>query len=263
MMGHSHAVTGAAAWVAVSCTVPGALGLYPMPLNGVLLGAVVCAGAALLPDADHPHATIAQSIPVLGKAGANTVSGIAGGHRHGTHSLAAVPLMLGLAWLLQFAVVRPEWWFAPIWWGAFFAVAPLMAFSMKVLKAVGSWRSAWLVGVPVGAVVALCAPDYPGWVSWALVTGFVTHLLGGFLTIGGLPLLWPWNPKPPKALHHMPIVRLVWMRNGYFALPVLWKTGSVLEWVLVALVWVCLLWILAAQVLFELGALGAVMGFES
>lgn len=263
MMGQSHAVTGAAAWVAVSCTVPGALGLHPMPLNGVLLGAVVCAGAALLPDADHPHATIAHSIPVLGKAGANAVSGIAGGHRHGTHSLVAVALMFGLAWVLQFAVIRPDWWFAPVWWGAAVTVTPLTAFSLKVLKAVASWRSAWLVGVPLGLLVGFLAPDYPGWVSWALVIGFITHLAGDFLTIGGLPLLWPLNPKPPKAFHHMPVVRLVWMRNGYFAFPILWKTGSVLEWMFIALVWAYMLWIIAAQLLHEAGALSLAFGLSS
>ena len=64
----------------------------------------------------------------------------------------------------------------------------------------------------------------------ALALGFAVHLAGDFLTIGGLPLLWPWNPRPPKALHKTP-VRLFWMPNGYYAFPILWKTGGPIEFV--------------------------------
>lgn len=75
----------------------------------------------------------------------------------------------------------------------------------------------------------LYAPDQHGWLPAAIMIGFVTHLIGDFLTIGGLPLLWPFNPRPPLAL--LPL-RMVWMPNGYFAFPILGKTGSKREWLL-------------------------------
>ncbi|MGO1851793.1 MAG: metal-dependent hydrolase [Microbacteriaceae bacterium] len=233
MMGGSHAITGAAAWVAVTATAPGALGIMPLDPLGVGVGAVVCAGAALLPDADHPSATIAQSIPVIGKVGANAISGMVGGHRHGTHSLLAVPVIVFLAWLLQFAVVDVGWWHQPVPVGAGLAAVALSAFAAKAVRLVRRWPQAWAASVAVGAVVALFGSAE--WVPAAVVLGFVVHLLGDFITVGGLPLLWPWNPKPPKSLAHAPW-RMMWMPNGYFAVPVLGKTGSGAEWMLTTLV---------------------------
>src|SRR5690625_6322995 len=64
-MGGHHAISGAAAWLALtgSASLGGyRLGGGVLDLAGpeVLAGAVVAAGAALLPDIDHPSATIAD-----------------------------------------------------------------------------------------------------------------------------------------------------------------------------------------------------------
>lgn len=67
-----------------------------------------------------------------------------------------------------------------------------------------------------------------------MLVGVVVHLLGDMLTVGGVPLLWPWIPKPPKSVQATPVLSRIWLRNGYVALPVLGKTGSVAEWVLCA-----------------------------
>lgn len=243
MMGGHHAITGAAAWVAVTSTAPGALGLMPLDPLGITAGALVCAGAALLPDADHPSATIAQSIPVVGKVGANAISGMVGGHRHGTHSLIGLAVMAGLAWLLQFAVIDVDWWPAPFPVGPIVAAVALVAFAVKAIGIVRSWPAAWVSGAGVAAVVAFAGAET--WIPHAIVLGVVLHLLGDFITIGGLPLLWPWNPRPPKPLRSGP-TRFFWMPNGYWAVPVLGKTGSWREWLLATLVSGYLLWIAVA-----------------
>ena len=110
MMGPSHAACGAAAWVALTGTytvhladtsLPVGLGLMPVGDPGVITGALICAGAALLPDMDHPGGTVARSLPPLSRWLARGVSRLGGGHRHGTHSLVGLLVVVGLAMLSQ------------------------------------------------------------------------------------------------------------------------------------------------------------------
>lgn len=169
MMGGSHAISGAAVWLATATLVPGSLMIRELDPLGITVGALVCAGAALLPDADHPSATIANSIPVFGKIGANAISGMVGGHRHGTHSLLAIPTIVLLAWLMQFAVVTVDWWNTPVQIGAGIAVTALTTFAIKSLGMTRSWAVSWLVGVGLAAIISFVAvPEYM-WVPEAVV----------------------------------------------------------------------------------------------
>ena len=114
MMGPSHAACGAAAWVALTgtytvhladTTLPVGLGLMPVGDPGVITGALICAGAALLPDMDHPGGTVARSLPPLSTWLARGVSRLGGGHRRGTHSLVGLLVVVVLALLSQRASV--------------------------------------------------------------------------------------------------------------------------------------------------------------
>ena len=51
-------------------------------------GAIICAGAAMLPDLDHPSATIAQTFGPVTWGLSKAVAWLSGGHRDATHSLA-------------------------------------------------------------------------------------------------------------------------------------------------------------------------------
>lgn len=232
-MGANHAISGAAAWLGAVHIAPTLLHIPQLDPLPTFAGILVCAGAALLPDADHPSATIAHSIPILGKAGANAVSHLAGGHRHGTHSLAILPIVALIAWLLPLGVVTVDWWPQPILVASAISVCACVCFAVKALKLARSWPTAWVVGLGVGAAVAAIPTPTTSawWVSAALTLGFVVHLAGDFLTVGGLPLLWPWNPTPPEWVRHSPLW-CIWLPNGYFALPLLGKTGSMREWAL-------------------------------
>src|SRR5690606_30760854 len=97
MMGHAHATTGAAAWVAITTVGAEPLGLAPLGVEQILAGALVTAGAALLPDADHHSGTIAHSLPPLSNIVTSAVGTIAGGHRHATHSLLGILVTFTLA----------------------------------------------------------------------------------------------------------------------------------------------------------------------
>lgn len=69
MMGYGHAAMGAAGFLALTSSSSLALGIAPQPLPVVAAGALLTAGAALLPDLDHHDGTIAKSVPAVGSLG--------------------------------------------------------------------------------------------------------------------------------------------------------------------------------------------------
>ena len=122
MMGYGHAAMGAAGFLALTSSSSLALGIAPQPLPVVAAGALLTAGAALLPDLDHHDGTIARSVPavrILGvtlvpsptQAMAARIERASGGHRHLTHSLvgigAATAAAAGLT-LLHLPADRPR-----------------------------------------------------------------------------------------------------------------------------------------------------------
>lgn len=247
MMGAHHAGTGAAAWVALTATSPlithlhlagadigvhliPALSLMPLDPSAVAIGGLVAAGAALLPDADHHNATIAYSIPGVGKAVTAAVGAASGGHRHGTHSGLSAVIVVLLAWL-----VTTVFGWADTAAGSPYVIicgviaAAMLCFALKVLKIVRTWGMSWLVGIAAAGTITFLLPTQWAWLPWAIAVGWVTHMAGDFLTVGGLPLTWPKNLKPPQAVTAIPVLKRIWMKNGYWSLPILGLTGSVRE----------------------------------
>jgi membrane-bound metal-dependent hydrolase YbcI (DUF457 family) len=178
MLGRTHALSGALAWAAV-CTAAPLAGVRP-GWAAALLGVVSTAGAALLPDLDHPDATIAHTFGPLSRALAVFVHRISGGHRHATHSLAfaaLVPLAL---------------WPAVLAWGTWVAIPLLAVLSAFALRALHLDRAL----IPV-AVLSVCAAAWfglrqdVGWLPLSVAAGILAHLIGDCLTREGCPLLWP------------------------------------------------------------------------
>jgi hypothetical protein len=187
MMGITHATSGAAAWIAITGAMPVlSLGAYPLDPVGVLAGATVCAGAALLPDADHHRATIAQSVPILGRATALTVEALSGGHRHGAHSPIGAAIVMAGAWALTLLTVTTDE-LGTIAIGTGVGAAALTSFGLKARDFVKTWPTAWLFGALLGAFIVVFAPEQVAWFPLAVTVGFIAHLAGDFLTTGGLP----------------------------------------------------------------------------
>lgn len=250
MMGGHHAATGAAAWVAISTqievpmgiiaekaafipeTLPIGFGLMDVSPIGVITGALVCAGAALLPDADHHNATIAHSLPPLSNAMCAGIGAVSGGHRHGTHSIIGIAVFMAVAWAAGLIQMDTEW-FGTIYPGAGVLAVLLVAFAAHALKILPKnlRKIPWVVGIVFGSMVALFAPQEQYWFIIAMGVGTAIHIVGDMLTTGGCNLLWPLTIKPPKALHKMPVVKDVWKPNGYLAFPILGNAGSVREWI--------------------------------
>lgn len=229
MMGGHHALTGAAAWVAVTSSAPFALGWHPVPPAGIIAGAVVCAGAALLPDADHGNATIAHSLPPVSDLVCTAVEKISGGHRRGTHSILGVGVATALAALLGQVTVQTS--VGQLAVGAAVLSLLLVAFAARVWKLTGDGVvGPWCVALTAAAFVLFAAPDRTDWLPLAVGLGASVHVLGDLLTTRGVPLLWPLMVRAPRWVRGVPGLRSVWRPSGRLSLPLLGDAGSVREW---------------------------------
>ena len=218
MMARTHALSGAAAWLAAAPVIDAATAIS-LASGEVIAGAVVTAGAALLPDLDHPQATVSRALGPVSQLLSRGVHAAAGGHRQATHSLLFV-VLTGLAmWAL--AEVNAE----PVLGTAVAALCVGLAVRAVGPRQMhrGGWVDltliAWtlvLTGVGVLLVGTLT------WLPLAVTGGVLLHLVGDLVTPRGVPLLWP--------------------RPGRYAVPLLGATDGVLEQglglvLLVAIVW--------------------------
>jgi len=237
MRGPSHAAGGAAAWVALPAdyqlhlqdiTVPIGWGLLDVGDAGVLTGALVTAGAALLPDLDHPGGTVARSLPPVSRWLARGICRISGGHRRGTHSLLGVAAFTGLAALAQNVGV-PVAGLGWAWPLAAVMSVLLIAFAVKALAFVPDRveKFNWVVGIGLGVVVGLYPPTHEWWFAIAVGTGVLAHLIGDLLTTQGIHLLYPLRVP-------LPLPRALYRNRSFVALPLLGNAGSVSELVLLA-----------------------------
>ncbi|MFI6937972.1 metal-dependent hydrolase [Streptomyces sp. NPDC050418] len=231
MMGPAHSLSGAAAWLGVGAAAA-ALD-HPMPWPVLVVGGLICAGAALAPDLDHKSATISRAFGPLSRALCGIVDTLSygvykatkstrdsrrtGGHRTLTHTwLWAVMIGVGFSAL---AVLGGRW-----------AVLAIL-FIHLVLAVEGLlWRAArvssdvlvWLLGATSAWILAGIL-DQPGngsgwlftgdgqeylWLGLPVLLGAVVHDIGDSLTVSGCPMFWPlpiagkrWYPVgPPKPM---------------------------------------------------------------
>ncbi|GHA85319.1 metal-dependent hydrolase [Streptomyces termitum] len=231
MMGPAHSLSGAAAWLGVGAAAA-ALD-RPMPWPVLLVGALICAGAALAPDLDHKSATISRAFGPVSRTLCEIVDKLSyavykatrsshdprrsGGHRTLTHTWLWAVLIGGGA--AAAAVTGGRW-----------AVLAIL-FVHLVLAVEGLlWRAArmssdvlvWLLGATSAWLLADVL-DQPGnganwlftgpgqeylWLGLPIVLGALVHDIGDALTVSGCPILWPlpigrkrWYPLgPPKGM---------------------------------------------------------------
>lgn len=260
MRGYNHALSGAAGWLAITSQSALAFGWASPGASVTLGGALLCAGAAMVPDSDHPEGTIAWSIPSVRVFGLTLipsptrlltvgVSAISGGHRHLTHSVVGITIAAALAeistrWLIPIQG-RP----VPVAAGVYAML--LVAFALKALHvtkdlASGGGRRQGVVDILVNGVLrswvgpwvlavglAAAATWYGSQAEWAwfmmiVAVGAFLHVLGDSLTTEGVAWLAPLYPAPPKWLRRLPVIGWVvtrfWRPNGYFAAPILGDT---------------------------------------
>jgi membrane-bound metal-dependent hydrolase YbcI (DUF457 family) len=211
VLGVSHATSGAALGLAVAGLAPQAVGTAPTA-GTILTFAGVTAGAALLPDLDHPSSTASRRISWASWLAAHAVRPLSalvfrltrgprdtgrGTHRGLTHTLAGA---LFLAAGVGLASAR---WGTPVTAGVLFVC---LALAIKGLDG--------LVPGPPSLVIAagltwLAEEQLPGgtagtagWLGLAIGLGMLVHSLGDAVTESGAPLLWP---LPIRGRHWYPI----------------------------------------------------------
>jgi membrane-bound metal-dependent hydrolase YbcI (DUF457 family) len=211
VMGPTHAVSGAATWLA-GCWVAGHWWAYhPGPVQ-LGVGAAVCAGSALLPDLDlsgrvtrnKGGATVAHTFGVVSLFVAECVEKISlgvykltrmprdpvrhNGHRTLTHTWAFnLGLGVGIGWLCT----RYGRW-------AVLAVL-FVAFGLAIRGLLAEWakKRGWLLttllsaaAAAVGYAMLPAGRGYP-MIGAAVAAGGIVHTFGDMITREGCPVLWP------------------------------------------------------------------------
>jgi membrane-bound metal-dependent hydrolase YbcI (DUF457 family) len=187
MMGHTHSLSGAAAFLAVSPL----LVSHPSPA-AVAVGAVCAAGGALLPDMDHHSATPARAFGFPSRLLAWAIGKVSGGHRHATHSI------LGLAafTVAAYGATTARGW--PL-------IVLLTLLAGMAVRALGPRPRERRWKLDYADVAGLVHAAAAGWlayrvvtsgmdlsvVPWAVAMGAAAHIAGDMLTEQGCPLGWP------------------------------------------------------------------------
>ena len=211
MMGPSHALSGAAAWLAGSWALDQIAGYEQSPLM-VAVGATVCAGGALLPDLDlsgkvtrnQGGATVARTFGVFSLFAAEVIEKISlgiytatrlskdprrtNGHRTFTHTL---PFAALIGWGTTTLCASYGKWAVV---GIVFFMAGL---ALRGLFDEWAERAGWVIVTLCSAAIAwFTAANLPGdrgypTLGFAVGVGCFVHLLGDVITSAGVPILWP------------------------------------------------------------------------
>lgn len=198
MMGVGHATLGIATWCMAAPLVVGATG-NPITAGTLIAGAIPVAGAALIPDIDHPNGSIANSGGPITRSITKAASMLSGGHREGTHTLPFFAIVTLAAFLTVWA---GNMWAAIAWFfvlSAFGAQALAKTalhqkFNRKWKKHTGvfakayCWAFAALATAGAVAVYGVGDPQAWWWLPWAVLIGHATHLVGDIMTTAGLNL---------------------------------------------------------------------------
>lgn len=200
MMGRDHALSGALAGLGATSLIS-ALSVHPLTLPAQLAGTLIVTGAVMLPDWDHPQATVAHAFGPLSRAIAHGLNGLSemvfditksrydkprsDGHRLLTHTLIWAAALAGTVLLLG------HFW--PLW--TVLGTTYLCA-SLALAGLAGSWvkRNGWLVtAAAAAALTAACwrlAPQLdPPLLAGLVALGCWVHCLGDSCTLAGCPWL--------------------------------------------------------------------------
>ncbi|NNN14628.1 MAG: metal-dependent hydrolase [Acidimicrobiaceae bacterium] len=176
MMERSHAAMG--------LTVGAGIGLAAFGVDSStwLIPAIAVCGAAILPDIDEPNSSVSREFGLMSRGFSTLVNKLAGGHCKLTHSilgLAIVMVLLGLS-----ALGREES-------AILFGLLAASAWRIVLPRIFGLKRLFVLVGAGGGWYFYHSHLIGDPWLIALVGVGWLVHLLGDYLTAGGIPLLYP------------------------------------------------------------------------
>jgi hypothetical protein len=211
MLGPSHALSGAAAWLTGSLALD-QFAHYHQSAATIAIGTAMCAGGALIPDldlsgrvtTDQGGATVAHTFGVVSLFLAECVEKFSLGvydvtktshdpHRHNGHRTFTHTLIFNLA--LAYGVFEACLHFGKI--AVLITLFLTFAFALRGLFAKWAKRAGWIITTTAAAAMTWWAHDhlvagkgYP-LLGIAVGVGGIVHLLGDMITIDGCPVFWP------------------------------------------------------------------------
>ena len=200
MLGVSHATSGAVVGLAVAGYAPHLVGVEPSA-GSVVTFAAVCAGAALLPDLDHPSSVATRRFKAASWLASHLIRPLSGllydltrarrdtgrgSHRGITHTaLGALALGLGINWASMT-------WGTPVLVGTLFVC---LALAIKGLDDLVPGPPSLVIAAGLTYAVEQFVPGgtagTAGWLGTAVILGMIVHSIGDAVTETGAPLLWP------------------------------------------------------------------------
>jgi membrane-bound metal-dependent hydrolase YbcI (DUF457 family) len=245
VLGVSHALSGAALGLAVAGFVPQLLGEHP-DAGTVLTFTAVCAGAALLPDLDHPSSMATRRFSAASFVACHVVRPLSrlvydltrarrdagrGSHRGLTHTVVGA-VLLGVA--VNVASAR---FGTPVLVGTLFVC---LALAIKGLDALVPGPPSLVIAAGLTYAIEQAVPGgtagTAGWLGTAVTLGMVVHSVGDAITESGAPLVWPLQIRGRR-----------WYPVGS-PRPLRFRTGGAVEAWLVAPVLTVAVFLLAAFV---------------
>mgnify|MGYP002737245921 FL=1 len=195
MRGVGHATMAAATWAAVSAATPISVALVGANSKvAVIAGGVIAAGAGLWPDLDHPKASPTIALPPLTTGIQKGIAAAGIDHRGATHTLLATGIVAGVVSALSLTAMTV---------GAFKGFDPLlgvlsfltMGMVIRVFHLRRSSWEAWVFGLLWALAVVVLVPEVGWWLPAAVGIGYLMHLVGDWLTVGGVAWFAPFSKK--------------------------------------------------------------------
>lgn len=216
-MGKSHAITGAAGWLA-GWGWAATAGLTDPGVDVLTVGTMLCTGAALLPDLDHPNSRLAHSGGLITYGFAKFTGWLGArihaatkldadrpdkdGHRTITHTIVFA-LLAGtiVTGLCQLDIAA-----GPFTVGRLIAALLVLAFTglgaaavrsawggkRRKVKAFGRrWHKSTALSWTLAVATFIVVPPGAWWIGLAIGAGCVIHCLGDVITESGCPVFWP------------------------------------------------------------------------
>lgn len=184
MMGRTHALTGVAISVAATF-------YYTVPVSVGIMGSLICAGSALLPDIDHKESHITRTFGPVTQGLSWVMRKISGGHRFGTHSLMGIA---SIGVLAEYGVMYRDTIMAQIILCTFMILASSGA--IRLLQIPGWFDD--IIPIPIVIGIVCLTNVSLDFIPLALVSGCAIHVLGDMLTKSGCPLWWPFSLERVK-----------------------------------------------------------------
>jgi len=208
VMGPTHALHGLTAGLAASTFAP--VLDQPMNIPTALTLGMLCAGAAIAPDLDHPNATASRSLGVVSAVGSAAIQTLSAsvyartktardrknldGHRGITHTPFGPP---GLGLLFGgIPAVAGIWGTTPGTWATLAVIWLFLVWALRALppkhKASRDYGTATiLTGAAYLALHGTYADQMPIMIGLVVGLGAWVHALGDALTDYGAPLFFP------------------------------------------------------------------------